>query len=268
MDRRPIGVFDSGLGGLTVVKEILKMLPNEDIVYLGDTARVPYGTRSKRTIKRFAREDIDFLNNKDTKCIIVACNTVSSVAIHEVRKFAKVKVFDVVTSGIEEILREDKKRVGLIATRATVNSRAYETRILKLNNNITIESVAAPLLIPLIEEGEISGKILDLVLEKYLKQFKKEVELIILGCTHFPIIEARFNAIRPEVEVINPAKRLAIDVKNYLSFNKSENTSAHSGRLNINVTDLGLKYKEVASIFLGMDITSITKKVRLKHFDD
>lgn len=268
MDDRPIGVFDSGLGGLTVVKEVIKTLPNEDIVYLGDTARVPYGTRSKKTIQQFAEEDTDFFNKEGVKCLVIACNTISSVARNNVIKKANVKVFDVVSSGVEEIIESKENSVGLIATQATVSSRAYEKATLKLNKNIFINSIAAPLLIPLIEDGEIKGKIIDLVLEKYLNQFKSPLRTLVLGCTHFPIVEGRFKHIRPLVNIINPANKLATNIKKYLLANNLTKKVTKTGRLEINVTDFSPRYKEVASIFLGKDITSLTKRVKLRHFDD
>jgi len=215
MDSRPIGIFDSGLGGLTVVLEIVKLLPDEKIIYFGDTARVPYGTRSNKIIHKFAWENVQFLLTKNIKCLVIACNTVSAVAAQEIKTKVKIPVFEMIAPGVQEAVRYS--RIGLIGTKATVKSKAYEKAIKKINPQAKVIALACPLLVPLIEEGEIKGKILDAVLKKYLLPFKKEsLDCLILGCTHYPIVEKQVKHYLNQVKLISPAKILAVNLKNYL----------------------------------------------------
>lgn len=266
MDSRPIGVFDSGLGGLTAVSEIIKLLPNEDIVYLGDTARVPYGTRSKETIARFALEDTDFLLKNDVKCIVVACNTVSSVAISEVKKHSPVPVFGVIKPAAKKtVSKSTNKRVGVIGTRATIASKAYEKAIKRMDKKFKVFSKSAPLLVPFIEEGNIKGKIIEDVCKLYLDSFKKnKIDSLIMGCTHYPIIEGIIaKIVGDKVALINPGKEVAYDVKDYLTDNKLINGKKSIGVRKYFVTDLTDRFIKVAEMFLGGKIKGRIEKVNL-----
>jgi len=232
-----IGVFDSGLGGLTVVKEIKKLHPKAKIVYLGDTARVPYGTRSKETVVRFALEDARFLEKKGVECVVIACNTASALAYKEVKKVCKVPVYEVISAARQQAERVGT-RIGVIGTRGTIRSGAY--------GHI---GVACPLLVPFIEEGELNSPALEIVLKDYLKKFPK-IDTLILGCTHYPIIAKVIGKIMgPKVKLINPAEELAKKLP-------VENPSASSGlKDEYYVTDMTPRYKEVAKRFLGWEIT-------------
>lgn len=252
----PIGVFDSGLGGLTVVREIIKVLPNEDIVYLGDTARVPYGTRSKEIIQKFSKQDLEFLISKKVKCIVIACHTASSAAGEYLQKTygKKIKIFEVITPTVEYSKKLQGKTV-VLATRATVQSKAFLNKLNSLD-------IACPLLVPLIEEGETSGELIKLLVHKYLKNIK--MENLILGCTHYPIIG---NIIRKEVgeniNLINPGICTSLVVKSYLTEKGLLNLSSKKGFLNIYVTDENARFKKVTELFLGEKLNYNVQKVIL-----
>ncbi len=186
MDKRSLGIFDSGLGGLTVVKEIKKRLPNESIIYLGDTARVPYGTRSKETVTKFSLQDAYFLAGQNIKCLVIACNTASALAFKEVKRKLAIPVFDVVSAGAGGAVRTTKnKKVGVIGTRGTIASQAYQKAIRKQSPKILVHEKACPLFVPLIEEGEISGKMIEMLVSKYLNPLKNDkIDTLILGCLY------------------------------------------------------------------------------------
>ena len=190
MDNQPIGMFDSGLGGLTVVKEIKKVLPNEDIVYLGDIARLPYGTRSKETIVKFSLEDTAFLISKKVKSIVIACNTASAIAYPTLKKKFKLPILEVVKPTVMEAIQKTKnKRIGVLGTRATVVSGAYSRMIKKLNPKLNVFEQEASLLVPLVEEGEIKGNLVEEMVRRYLQPLlNKKIDTLILGCTHYPLL--------------------------------------------------------------------------------
>ncbi|KKR28027.1 MAG: Glutamate racemase [Candidatus Woesebacteria bacterium GW2011_GWA1_39_8] len=254
MKNLPIGVFDSGLGGLTVVKELQRALTNEKIIYLGDTARVPYGTRSKNTIKKFALQDVNFLLKRRVKCVVIACNTVSSIAANEIKKFTNVPIFDVVTSGINAVNSlKGVKSIAVIATTATINSHSYKKKLLIHNKDVVIEQ-ACPLFVPLIEEGITSGPILEHTIQKYFARIKEaKPDVLVLGCTHYPIIEKAIRKHLKDTLVLNPAIWLASELKvflknnNLLTGNKSNTTVYY-------VTDLSNSFSETAKMFLGKSI--------------
>lgn len=244
MDNRPIGVFDSGLGGLTVVKELIKLLPHEDIIYLGDTARVPYGNRSAAAITKFAFEDVGFLLTKNVKCVVVACNTVSAVAGIDLKNKIKIPVFDV----IEPVLKLTKAdKIAVIGTRATIKSQAYKVDY----------SISCPLLVDFIEEGKIDGKALEITLRNYLVPLKsKNISTLIMGCTHFPIIEKLIQKeVGVGVKLINPGKLVSGVVADYLSDHKMLRNSKSKPNLKFFVTDLTDQFTHTAKMFLGKQIS-------------
>lgn len=255
MDSRPIGVFDSGLGGLTVLRQIKSLLPSEDLIYLGDTARVPYGTRSKDTIIKFSEEDAKFLIKKDIKCLVIACNTSSAYAGNTLKRNLNLPVFDVITSAIRMAKSSSKEgKVGLIATRATVASGAYKN----------VVSVACPLFVPFIEEGETSGKALELVAKKYLKQFSgTKIDTLILGCTHYPIIKKTIQKeVGRDIDLIDPGIELAKDLKIYLKKYKMLSKNGQ-GNVKYYVTDYNQRFLDVAEMFLNEHVKGKIEKVTL-----
>ena len=192
MNDRPIGIFDSGVGGLTVVKEIFKALPNEKIIYLGDTARVPYGTKSEQTIKRFSIENARFLKKFHVKLIVVACNTASSIALPVLRKRFRIPIVGVIRPGArkaEAVTRNG--RIGVIATPTTVRSNAYKKEIKRISGDKKVISRACPLFVPLAEEGWLNGKITLDIVKKYLGPLtRKKIDTLVLGCTHYPLLRS------------------------------------------------------------------------------
>lgn len=219
MDSRPIGIFDSGVGGLTVVKQIIKEMPQEQIVYFGDTARVPYGDKSKETVTKYSRQDIRFLLSKNVKAIVIACNTASSNSIDILTREFDIPIFGVVEPGVAEALKTTKnKKVGIIATEATVRSKAYEN-LLKLNDeNIEVFSKPCPLFVPLVEEGWTYNEVSMLTAEKYLKEFLDlGVDSLVLGCTHYPLLKQCIGeTVGEEIKLVDPARATAQKVKAYL----------------------------------------------------
>jgi len=215
-----IGIFDSGVGGLTVVKEVLKELPDYQIIYFGDTARLPYGTRGADFVKKYSGKITEWLLNKNAKIIVIACNTSSAWASDLLKKkFKKVKIFEMITPVIPDILAATKnKKVGIIGTPGTIKSGAYQKKILDKDSSIKIFAQACPLLVPLAEEGLIDDKITLEVLNKYIEPLKKEgIDVLVLGCTHYPLLrQAIEREVGSEIKIINPAESLAREMKEYL----------------------------------------------------
>ncbi|MEW6009002.1 MAG: glutamate racemase [Candidatus Omnitrophota bacterium] len=191
MNRKPIGVFDSGVGGLTTVRQLLRLLPNEKIVYFGDTARVPYGTKSKKTIVRFTTENVLFLLEKKVKLIVIACNTSSSLALPAIKKHFNIPMVGVIEPAVKAALRISRSgRIGVIGTRATIDSKIYENQIKQHNRKIEVFTQACPLFVPFVEEGWLDNAAIRNVAETYLSELrKKKIDTLILGCTHYPLLK-------------------------------------------------------------------------------
>jgi len=251
--RKSIGVFDSGVGGLTVVKELVRQLPYEDIVYFGDTARVPYGIKSKETITRFSIENILFLLKEDVKFICVACNTVSSVALPVIKSYFKVPIVGVITPGVREaVYATQNKRIGVIGTASTIKSRAYEKEIKQLDQKASVISLACPLFVPFVEEGWLSGDAVLEVAQNYLKPLKEAgVDTVILGCTHYPLLKPVIKKVLGKnVTLIDSAKGVAIEVKKILSCAGLLNRSGQ-GKQRFYVSDNPQWFAGLAARFLG-----------------
>ncbi|MCM8788009.1 MAG: glutamate racemase, partial [Candidatus Omnitrophica bacterium] len=218
MNNKPIGIFDSGVGGLTVFKEIRRLLPKEDLIYFGDTARVPYGNKSKATIIKFSTENILFLLQKQVKLVVIACNTSSSLALDYLKDIFNIPIIGVIDAGVKKAVQlSSNKRIGIIGTRSTINSRSYETKIKKIDKNIKIYSCACPLFVPLVEEGLIYGKIVKEVIKMYLEPFKKfDIDTLILGCTHYPLLKKEIAKYLVGVNIVDSAKEIAIATFNLL----------------------------------------------------
>lgn len=259
-----IGVFDSGMGGLTAIKQIVKMMPDEDIIYFGDTGRVPYGTRSKNTIIKYASQDVRFLLSKNVEAILIACGTVSANAIDVLRSEFSVPIFGVVEAAAEkacELTRNGK--VGIIGTNATVNSGAYVKHIKGLRPDIETVSTPCPLFVPLVENGftDPEDQIAYLTAERYLEDIKKfGADTLILGCTHYPIIAPVISKVLPGVELINTgaeaAKRLF----------KTVIPCGGHGRVEYYVSDDVDSFKSAASTFLEMPVGDNVFKVDIEKY--
>jgi len=259
---KPIGIFDSGIGGLTVVKEVIKLLPYENIVYFGDTARVPYGIKSKETIIKFSLENTLFLLQKDVKMIVVACNTSSSLALPVIRKHFKIPILGVIMPGAKEAVYATKNgKIGVIGTRATINSRAYEEEIKRLDSGIKVYSQSCPMFVPIVEEGWMNDGIASKVAEKYLTPLKaKGIDTLILGCTHYPLLKRKIQEIVGKgVKLIDSAQQVAVEVKQVLSQEGLLNNVRLAPSREYFVSDEVAIFKNVAKMFLGSELKEVKK---------
>jgi glutamate racemase len=258
---KPIGVFDSGVGGLTVVKELLRELPAEDIVYFGDTARVPYGIKSRDTVIRFSIENILFLLKQDVKLICVACNTASSLALPAIKTHFKVPIVGVIAPGAREaVYATQNKRLGIIGTRGTIKSRAYETEIKQLDPKISLTAVACPLFVPFAEEGWLDGPVVLEVAKAYLAPLKKaKVDTVILGCTHYPLLRPVIKKVLGEgVRLIDSAKQVALEVKEILAA-EGLGEKKRKGKARFYVSDNPEWFSGLARRFLGRAVKDARK---------
>lgn len=265
MNNLPIGIFDSGIGGLTVVKEIIKTLPNESLIYLGDTARVPYGTRNKDTINKFALELTRFLLKQKIKALVVACNTISAVSLPQIKKLAgNIPVIDVISPTVSSALLTTHTNVlGVVGTRATINSRAYDAQLKMKNKATEILSVACPLLVPLIEEGFINNKATELIAREYLSAFDKtKIDTLILGCTHYPLIKNLIAEILGDkVLLVDSAKPTAEELKRNLM--KNNLLSSKKPVYKFYVTDIHPKMNEMIDLIFDGKIPGKIEKITL-----
>ncbi|MGM0366616.1 MAG: glutamate racemase [Actinomycetota bacterium] len=260
MDERPIGVFDSGLGGLTVLREILKAVPDENIIYFGDTARVPYGPRDLNEVKRFVFKITRFLYEKNVKLIVIACNTSTAAALDDLNSSYGIPIIGVIKPGARTAVNNTaNKRVGVIATRGTVKSRAYDRAITKIDKSIKVYSVAAPKLVEYVEEGILDGEKLDTAICGYIRPLlEKRIDVLIMGCTHFPLIENNIaHCAGSGIKVISSAVETAGDVGDIL---KKKGIEAPGGKKPTRIfyeTGYASHFFEVGKMFLGEDITDV-----------
>ncbi len=266
-DKRPIGVFDSGLGGLTTVKELLHILKNEDIIYFGDTGRVPYGSKSAETIIEYARQDENFLLSHDVKLIIAACGTVSSVAMQTAKKLP-VKFIEVVTPASLAAVKSTKnKKIGIIGTTATINSNSYKNKILSFMPETEVFQNDCPILVPLVEAGWIGRDDFVTVetVKRYLEPLKSAgVDTLILGCTHYPVLKDIIGDIMGDgVTLINTGKQAALAAADYLKENDMLTDSRSDGTRRFFVSDRTEGFSKVASILLGSDIGDSVCRITL-----
>jgi glutamate racemase len=254
----PVGVFDSGIGGLTVAAALRDVLPGEHIMYIGDTARVPYGGKSAETIERYAVEIGGMLLAEGAKAIVVACNTASALAISRLREVFAVPVIGVIEPGARAAVDASlNKRVGVIGTRATIRSGAYERHIQAIDPSFRVHARECPLLVPLIEEGWLEDEVTDAVVRRYLADLLDEgVDTIVLGCTHYPLLKGALERfVGPAVRLVDSAKNCADEVRNVLTANQMLSNRG-SGSLSVSFTDPSGPFLRVASDALGLAITS------------
>ncbi len=259
-DSRPIGIFDSGLGGLTVMREISKVLPGENIIYFGDTGRVPYGTRSCETIKKYAIQDEKFLIDKNVKVIIAACGTVSAVAA-DTGKHLPVPFFEVISYASKAAVLSSKNgKIGVIGTPATINSEAHRKQIIKLLPTATVLSVSCPLFVPLVEEGWFTSDNAAVyeIARRYLEPLKDAgVDTLILGCTHYPLLTDIISKIMGKgVTLINMGTATADAVKAYLQENNMLNSDNTNGINKFYVSDMTSSFEKTTQILLGEKLDS------------
>lgn len=250
----PIGVFDSGIGGLTVVRALRARLPQEHILYFGDTARVPYGVKSPETIAQFATQITEFLLEQRVKLLIVACNTMAAVASHGIRALSPVPVLDVLEAGAQAAVGATRsRRVGVIGTLATVTSRAYEQAIRDRDGAIETHAQACPLFVPLIEEGWLDHPVTRLTAQEYLAPLlQRRIDTLVLGCTHYPLLAPLIREIAgPEVCMVDSAETVAEQAAARLAEGGIENRDPGPATLRFFVTDVPQRFREVGERFLG-----------------
>ena len=269
MNSAPIGVFDSGIGGLTSVKRLIKLLPNEDVIYLGDTGRVPYGTRSRETIIKYARQDVQFLRNHGVKTIIIACNTVSAVAAEMLLPEINIPVFEVVSPPSAEAARLTKNgRVGIIGTAATIKSRAYEAALLRENPELFVTMAACPLLVPLVENGRTDSEDVaaQTIVRDYLEPLLREgIDTLILGCTHYPLLNDVISKVAgPEITLVDSGAVTAELASKRLRESGLLNGKTEPGRRRFYVTDSPEGFETAAAAFLEDDISGSVIKATLE----
>ena len=253
MQNLSLGMFDSGIGGLTVLKEVRKLLPRERIIYLGDTARVPYGNRSPATVLRYSLENARFLLGKGIKMLIVACNTSSAIALPVLRRRLPVPVVGVIDPPAREaVKRTREKRIGVIGTRATIESRAYVRAIRRLDPSLEVVSRACPLFVPLVEEGLEEDEVARVVVEKYLREVKAAaIDVLLMGCTHYPILEPQIGKILGSgVYIVNSGRETAREVRRMLEKQGSQRNSGKGGCTYF-VTDAPDRLSDLGARILG-----------------
>ena len=269
MDKRPIGVFDSGLGGLTVIKKLAEMMPNENIIYLGDTGRVPYGPRSRETIIKYAHQDAAFLAEFDIKAMVIACNTVCSVAFTTLENEYDIPIYEVVGAPARAAAEQTKNgQIGVIGTTATIRSGAYEKALKSIDPKLKVYSEPCPLFVPLVEEGWI-GAVDEAALciaERYLEPLREsKIDTLILGCTHYPLLRDVISKIMgPEVTLIDSGAETAkhaaanLDERDMLSENETE------GSIRYFVTDSIEGFSKIASRYLESDVNGLVEQITLE----
>ena len=258
----PIGIFDSGIGGLTVAKRIIAMLPNENIVYFGDTARVPYGSKSNETVVEYSYQDAQFLINKNVKLIIVACNTASSIAIDKLKEKFDIPIIGMIEPGTHLALESTKNgKIGVIGTEATISNRAYSNELHSINKDLSIIEKPCPLFVPIAEEGWLDHEATKLIAREYLQDLIDfGVDTVILGCTHYPLLSGVIQKIMgDDVKLIDSGMAASLEVEDYLNGRGVRNDSNQLGTHQFYVSDLPAKFKSVAERFLGTEVKHIEK---------
>ncbi len=267
----PIGVFDSGVGGLTVAREIMRQIPNEKIIYFGDTARVPYGSKSRETVTRFSKQIVRFLSTFQVKTIVVACNTASAYALDELERESDIPMIGVVKPGAKaasEVTRNG--RIGVIATEATIGSKIYNQYITELNKDVTIYGKACPLFVPLVEEGLWEDPVTDEIAQRYLSELiDLDIDTLILGCTHYPLIRSTLGRIMGEkVTLVNPAYETARELKEMLGERGLLNDHAPAlgeNQYQFYVSDTADKFKNFANSIIKYGILS-AKTIHIEEY--
>jgi len=263
---KPVGVFDSGIGGLTVVKKIISLLPKENIVYFGDTARVPYGSKSNSTVIEYSIQDAKFLYNKNVKIMVVACNTASSVALDELRNRFDIPIIGMIEPGALMAIESTRNgKIGVIGTSATINNKAYLNEIKHLDQKAIVYEKACPLFVPLAEEGWTDHKATYLIANEYLKELKElDIDTLVLGCTHYPILAKVIQEVIGEkVKLIDSGIAAAKVVIKELDRANLHTNSNSLGLQDYYVSDIPQKFKEISQIFMGRNLEHI-KKVDLE----
>lgn len=270
MDNRPIGVFDSGLGGLTAVKQLEQVLPGESLVYFGDTGRVPYGSRGKDTILRYARQDMDFLLSQNVKAVLAACGTVSSVA-RSVGEALSVPYIDVIGPSARAAAAATKNgKIGVIGTAATIASDSYRSALLRINHKLEVYPQACPLFVSLVESGFVApqDEVTRLVAERYLSPIRAaEVDTLILGCTHYPLLtDVIGDVMGPDVELVSAGEESAFELKRMLKARDLRADEERRGETEFYVSDRVEDFEQTASLFLQEDLYHMARRIDIERY--
>ncbi|MDO4299515.1 MAG: glutamate racemase [Lachnospiraceae bacterium] len=268
--KAPIGVFDSGVGGLTVAREIMRNLPNEDIVYFGDTARVPYGSKSKDTIIRFSQQIIRFLRTQNVKAIVIACNTASALALDEVEEELDIPIIGVLKPGAKVAAATTRNgKIGVIGTESTINSQMYPKYIREQNPEVAVYGKACPLFVPLVEEGWLKDPVTEEVARRYLENLLKDgIDSLILGCTHYPLLRSLIRGVVGEtVNLVNPAYETARELGELLREEGLEHPERNGQKAchQFYVSDAAEKFRNFANSILPCDIGE-TQKIHIEDY--
>jgi glutamate racemase len=260
-DRQPIGVFDSGIGGLTVVRALMEKLPDENIIYFGDTARVPYGVKSVETINHYTAQITEFLLSQNVKALVIACNTIAAVARQVVEEMASVPVLDVIEAGAMTVVRNSStKRIGVIGTMTTINSNAYARAIHALDPAIHIVSQACPLFVPLVEEGWWNHAVTRMTAQEYLDAvLGEDIDALVLGCTHYPLLKPLLKElVGGKVQLVDSAEAMAAITANLIHEQGLMNSGQESSsKYRYYVTDFPLRFRQLGERFLGRAMDDI-----------
>lgn len=257
----PIGVFDSGIGGLTVARAVIERLPLENIIYFGDTARVPYGVKSPETISRYATQITEFLLQEKVKVLIVACNTMAAVAYGAIKDLSSVPTLDVVDAGARSAVAEThNKYVGVIGTPATINSNAYVKAIKEYDPEITVFSQPCPLFVPLVEEGWLDHQVTRLTAQEYLRPVvAQNIDTLVLGCTHYPLLKPLLREVLgDQITLVDSARTIARETEELLRKNSVQNIQEKPPEYRFYVTDVPVRFKEIGEHFLGTTLSNVT----------
>jgi len=269
MNNNPIGVFDSGLGGLTVVKAIQDLLPNESVIYLGDTARLPYGNKSQQTIKKYSFQIADFLIENGAKIIVIACNTASALAIVDVKKYVEIPVVGVIEPGVETAINSTRnKQIGVIGTTATIRSMEYEKKLKTADPVVNVVSQSCPLFVPLVEEGWLDGTIAEDIAKIYLKPITSaNIDTLVLGCTHYPLLKPLLQSqIGNEIKIIDSAYPVANKIDKLITSTEIQTEKNSKGDLSCFTTDILSQFESIAERFLDNPVTTVsTVTLGIKH---
>ncbi len=260
LQQQPIGVFDSGVGGLTNVRALMERLPNEHIVYFGDTARVPYGVKSRSTIESFTAQIVEFLISHDVKALVIACNTIAAVAGHIVRRMAgNMPVLDVISAGAAAALATSRNQhIGIMATSTTVNANAYARAIHAGNPQARVLSQACPLLVPLVEEGWLDHEVTRLTVREYLKPLLSEdIDTLVLGCTHYPLLKPLLKQEAGPVQLVDSATTTAEAVAGALGAAGLLNPGGTAADYRFYVSDIPLRFQTIGERFLGRSLEQV-----------
>jgi len=260
LNNKSIGIFDSGIGGLTVVKEIIKLLPAENLIYLGDTARVPYGTKSRKTVIRYAESNTKFLLSKGIKILIVACNTASAYSLDTLKDNLSIPVIGVIEPGAKRAAGiTSTGKIGIIGTPSTIRSEAYTGALLKIKSDLEIFQKSCPLFVPLAEEGWLDGDIAQRVAEKYLDEILKQgIDVLVLGCTHYPLLKETIKKVAGDrVTLVDSAEETAKELSALIESERINNSGDNGIIREFYLTDDSETFVDISSKFLGNEIGEI-----------